>query len=88
MFYNSTIHDVRPYLLNIGVSLATYSNPADTLIKLAIDPKLVNPKLNTQYLAKKCYEDFRKAERMMLMNRPGILKITQIGEDRSSNFGL
>lgn len=49
--YNGSTKDVMAWLKLFGHRAGKYSNPADTLLKLAHDPKLINPKLDIVSLA-------------------------------------
>lgn len=44
--YNGKTKDVLGWLNNFGYKTGLYSNPADTLLKLAHDPKLINAELD------------------------------------------
>jgi ABC-type multidrug transport system ATPase subunit len=43
--YNGPPSEAKVFLDNLGVKFGKYTNPADVLLKLANDPKLINKDL-------------------------------------------
>ena len=48
---------MKAYFKTLGVEMPRYVNPADFLIKLAIDPKIVSKRLQHSELVKKCQRE-------------------------------
>jgi ATP-binding cassette subfamily G (WHITE) protein 2 len=55
IIYNGRCDDsIKDYFLRLGVQMPKYVNPADFLIKLAAEPKLIDSNLGHSLIVKKC----------------------------------
>jgi len=62
------------------MGIPRFTNPSDYLIKIAVDPKMINPEVSTLLLAAKCRAHYSD-ERASLQNvNDNGLKVTMIGE--------
>lgn len=59
--YNGPTSEARNFLDDLGyLQKSKYQNPADTLLKMAHCPKMINPKLDFQRLTNKVKESYKQ----------------------------
>lgn len=63
--YNGPVNQVNRYFSALGSPLPAYTNPADFLIRVAIDPKLVGLHLSVMKLEKQCKDSYVNIVRNM-----------------------
>ena len=84
--YNGPVSNIQSYFSNLGAPLPDYTNPADYLIRVAIDPKLVGLHLSVLRLDKECRDTYVKYVGHMKDEENFNLNLTQIEEQRSISF--
>lgn len=58
--YNGTPQKAIKFLKDVGASLPRYFNPADQLLKLAHDPKIIDEKLSVKSVAEKVQREYER----------------------------
>lgn len=86
--YNSNQKNLPGYLYEAGLPLPKFTNPCDFLIKCAIDPQMINPSVRVESLDAKQRDQYKSEYALIPQRKNQIMRMTLIGEQRSSTFWL
>eukprot|EP00347_Sterkiella_histriomuscorum_P020203 403338701 len=86
--FNGPANNIQNFLSDFNMSIPRFTNPADFILKIAIDPKIVNQEVTTIMIANKCKQQYQIEKNSLPVRKHNGLKITMIGLQRQASFWI